>query len=495
MKVVFRVDASSQLGFGHLMRCLTLANSLAQCGVECIFICREMSGFQPDKIESQGYRLYYLTAQSNSDETGDAQATLEILTTLTPSWLIVDHYHLNSEWQHTIKQGGGLAHTKLMVIDDLCRPAPYADLLLDQSLGRQDTDYKHLPAECKLALGVDYTLLNAAFIEQRAAAEAKRRHFAHRELLVSIGATDPLNLTQLVIDGLAYLSTEIYPKVTIVLSKSAPYLNHVELAIAQQHNRNIILIKDATNMASLMLNADFAIGACGTSSWERACLGLPCLSFVSADNQVFISQSMHKAGLCQLVDADISPQQLAQQLTLTSQPDIAKAMSQAGFNMISGQGCQRLVTTLFKSSPLEVKLRTFLASDEAQIFQWQQAPNIRQFARTPTPPTWPEHHRWFQKMMHNDDHNYIIQWNGLPCGLIRLTPQVEDWEVSILIAQAFHGIGIASRALTELQCKHPVVMTAEISPMNKASIKLFLQAGFYPISSDQYRYSGDKLNA
>ncbi|MDO6528295.1 DUF354 domain-containing protein, partial [Motilimonas sp. 1_MG-2023] len=85
-----------------------------------------------------------------------------------------------------------------------------------------------------------------------------------------------------------------------------PYLNHVELAIAQQHNRNIILINDATNMASLMLNADLAIGACGTSSWERACLGLPCLSFVSAFNHVFISLSLHKEGLCQLVDADIS---------------------------------------------------------------------------------------------------------------------------------------------------------------------------------------------
>ncbi len=246
-------------------------------------------------------------------------------------------------------------------------------------------------------------------------------------------------------------------------------------------------------MAQLMLSADFAIGACGTTSWERACLGLPSISFVVASNQQYLGHALSQYHLCQVLPASTSSQALASQLLKSSQKTLAKAMSQAGFDLVDGLGTTRVIAQMLKRLSAKVTLRTFRASDMPQIYSWQQAPQIRQYARTPTAPTWDEHQAWFQRMLTSEDHNYIIEWHARPAGMIRLTENSPDeWEVSILVAKDYHGLGIASHALKLLQQSHKVNMLAEIDPQNNPSINLFTRAGFVAISDRHYRYTGVK---
>ena len=132
MKVTFRTDASIQIGTGHVMRCLTLANELTRQGHECWFVCREHLGHLGDLIVSQGHGLTLFPVRKNhlppeqdtaSDDYAlwlgvpwqeDARQTLDVISPLKPDWLVVDHYALDTQWESTLASAVG----DIMAIDD-----------------------------------------------------------------------------------------------------------------------------------------------------------------------------------------------------------------------------------------------------------------------------------------------------------------------------------------------------------------------------------------
>ncbi len=174
MRVVFRVDASLQMGTGHVMRCLTLALVLKENGVDVRFICRKHKGNLIDKIRSNGFNVHELEllveievdnrlAHSQwlgATQQQDADDCINILKVEKTNWIIVDHYALDEQWQKRIK----LYCKKLMVIDDLADRKHQCDVLLDQTFGRQQKDYLALtPEGCELLLGSQYALLRSEF--------------------------------------------------------------------------------------------------------------------------------------------------------------------------------------------------------------------------------------------------------------------------------------------------------------------------------------------
>ncbi|MFO6421851.1 UDP-2,4-diacetamido-2,4,6-trideoxy-beta-L-altropyranose hydrolase [Motilimonas sp. KMU-193] len=493
MNCLFRVDASNEIGFGHLMRCLTLAKQLAKYQIESHFYCKQSDSFDTNMLSNAGFTVHLIQEGDQLDERQDALNTLALIKRITPIWVILDNYQLGSIWQAALGSELPAINCKLLVIDDLCRPIAYADLLLDQSLGRQQQDYTSSVKGCDFAVGINYALLREQFLQRVASAKQKRKSLTSRHLLVSIGATDPLQLTLKVLASLNQLPASLFPKVTVILSRHAPHYQQVDQLITSQKLRNISLLSEVEEMAEYMLQADFAIGACGTSSWERACLGLPSICFVVADNQRYLSKALMQYGLCYIADAGITAQALTSQIQQVANSPERLMMSQHGFELVDGKGTQRLAIMMLKqSAPGLVSLRPFCSADMEVVYQWQQVPEIRQFARTPRAPSWEEHQAWFKNMLENQDNNYIIEWNRQACGVIRLsaTAQPSQWEVSILVALDFHGLGVASKALAALQTKHNVTMIAEISPNNQASIRLFTRAGFTQTSSRIYQYNG-----
>jgi UDP-2,4-diacetamido-2,4,6-trideoxy-beta-L-altropyranose hydrolase len=305
MNVIFRVDASVHIGTGHVMRCLTLAKSLKDRGAEVNFICRKHDGNLIDKIIIEGFNVFELeclsekkveTKQSYSYFLGvtqeqDAIDCKYILQLIKVDLLIVDHYALDEEW-HQCLNGH---YSQLMVIDDLADRKFQCNILLNQNLGATLEEYKdRLPNKCQLLIGCDYGLLRPEFLQLRARALYKRKYTNSIDsILISMGGSDFENIT---FDVIKNINNSL--EIVVILGASSP---HIDMIRNYAVDKNITVLTDVDNMADLMVDADLAIGAGGSTSWERCCLGLPTLLYVTADNQKDVAVNLEKNGAVKIV--------------------------------------------------------------------------------------------------------------------------------------------------------------------------------------------------
>lgn len=330
--VTFRTDASLQIGTGHVMRCLTLADALAARGTQCQFICRAHEGNLIEFICGKGYEVHSLPAGAIAGESStgfnayapdlthshwlgatqgqDAEACASILATQHPDWLIVDHYGLDACWEHSLAPH----YRKLMVIDDLADRPHSCDLLLDQNLGRKPQDYGALvPAHCQLLIGPHFALLRPEFSAvrpyslQRRDAQPTLRH-----LLITMGGVDQPNATGHVLQALKTCFLPQESRITVVMGLTAPWLQDVRELAAQMPWPTEVVI-NVNNMAQRMADSDLAIGAAGSTSWERSCLGLPTLIVVLAKNQQSGAQALEAEHAARLIG---SVSDIAKQLPL-----------------------------------------------------------------------------------------------------------------------------------------------------------------------------------
>lgn len=313
MTVVFRADASLEIGTGHVMRCLTLAEALKAKGAECHFLCREHLGHLSDAIEARGFPVYRLP-MSDAEPFGvaaheagelahaawlgaswqqDAAASRPLLKQLSPDWLVVDHYALDARWEAAVLPG---PKTRLLVIDDLADRPHRADLLLDQNLGRKAEDYTSLvPAHCRVLVGPQHALLRPEFAELRDVSLARRQHGSLKRLLITLGGVDKDNATGRVLEALKGCELPADLEITVVMGAAAPWQDAVRAQAAELPWATEVVV-NVSDMGQRMAEADLAIGAAGSTSWERCCLGLPTLILVLADNQQPIAQRLHEAG-------------------------------------------------------------------------------------------------------------------------------------------------------------------------------------------------------
>ena len=322
MRIALRADASLQIGTGHVMRCLTLANALAARGADCEFICRAHKGNLIDFIRGKGYVAHSLPVahEASSASTGpgsadstpnlahshwlgatqaeDAEACAPILSAHRPDWLIVDHYALDARWERALAPH----YRKLMVIDDLADRPHACDLLLDQTFGRDAADYRPLvPASCRLLCGSQYALLRPEFAALRPYSLQRRaRRPALRELLITLGGVDKDNVTSQVLEALRACPLSASCRITVVMGTTAPWLGEVRTQAQGMPWPTRVLV-GVSDMARLITDSDWAIGAAGSTSWERCCLGLPAIVLVLADNQIESSKALHAAGLAVVI--------------------------------------------------------------------------------------------------------------------------------------------------------------------------------------------------
>jgi UDP-2,4-diacetamido-2,4,6-trideoxy-beta-L-altropyranose hydrolase/UDP-4-amino-4,6-dideoxy-N-acetyl-beta-L-altrosamine N-acetyltransferase len=311
MKVVFRVDSSLKMGTGHVMRCLTLAKILKESGVNVEFICRQHEGSLVKKIRSNGFNVYELgllegvefdsklshTHWLGATQQQDADDCIEILKSAKTNWLIVDHYALDEDWQRKLKP----YYDKLMVIDDLADRKHLCDLLLDQTFGRQTCDYEPLvPTDCELLLGSQYALLRPEFSKWRAYSIERRSKPEFKSLLINMGGVDVDNVTGQVLQELRACNLPNDINITIVMGESAPHLEDVRVVTAAFLYKTEVKV-GVDNMAEIMANTDIVIGAAGSTTWERCCLGLPTIQIVIAKNQMFLAETLARHHVIKLL--------------------------------------------------------------------------------------------------------------------------------------------------------------------------------------------------
>lgn len=332
--IVFRADAGLSIGNGHVMRCLTLADALAARGARCIFVSRRDGGHLNDGIRRRGFEVVELPAEVNPMQ--DAKQTAAALAGVRADWLVVDHYGLDIEWEQAVLT----QDLRLMVIDDLADRPHLCHLLLDQNLGRQRDDYvRHLPAGCSLLTGPPYALVRPAFAERRQASLRRRESGDGRHLLVALGGVDQCNVTGAVLQALMSCTLPPDGRVTVVLGPHAPWIDDVRVATARFPSLCELRV-DVADMSLLMAEADLAIGAAGSSAWERCTLGLPALLLLLAENQREASKALDACRAGRLLG---SPADLRQALSEAALPATLRAMSQAAAEVTDGLGAQRVV--------------------------------------------------------------------------------------------------------------------------------------------------------
>lgn len=298
LRVVFRADASVEIGTGHVMRCLTLADALRADGATCRFLCRAHAGHLLELIAARGHEAVALplheTGRLASDSALPAHAhwlgtdwgtdvvdSRAALGGAVVDWLVVDHYALDRHWEAALRPNC----RRLFAIDDLADRPHNCDLLLDQNLGRRAEDYRDLlPAGAQTLIGPAYALLRPEFAALRGESLERRAQPEFRQLLITMGGVDKDNATGAVLDALADCTLPADLRITVVLGPQAPALFRVrERATTLPWHTEVRV--GVTDMAALMTNADLAIGSGGGGTWERLFMGLPTLVIPIADNQ------------------------------------------------------------------------------------------------------------------------------------------------------------------------------------------------------------------
>lgn len=306
MRFAFRVDASVQIGSGHVMRCLTLADALRERGGDVLFISREHDGNLNDLISTKGHTLCRLPAPDEQSEVldwnrhaewlgvlwqQDAKETLDAIETFAGKcdWLVVDHYALDFQWEEKMRP---LAE-KIMVIDDLADRQHDCDLLLDQNFCiDQNERYSDLtPKHCEKLLGPAFAMLRPEFLAARN--NMRERTGNVKRILVFMGGSDPKNFTGKVLESLTQLNHFCF-QVDLVVGKQSPHRQ--SLKDYCERIPNFQWYENVENMADLMVQADFAIGGGGTTTWERCALQLPTIIVSLAANQSPIAQAIADQG-------------------------------------------------------------------------------------------------------------------------------------------------------------------------------------------------------
>jgi UDP-2,4-diacetamido-2,4,6-trideoxy-beta-L-altropyranose hydrolase len=364
MNVAFRVDASREIGAGHVMRCLSLADALRRRGAGTLFVCRDHSGHLADRIRGSGHRVELLglhaprrttvrTGQRMPDhETWlgaawdeDAEDTIRTLSSRLMDWVVIDHYGVDARWEAKVRSALGAG---IMVIDGQADRSHDCDVLLDQTYSAAGTTRWTglVPTRCRLFVGPGYSLLRPEFVAARRA--LRRRDGIVRRLLIAFGGIDEPNAT-----GMALQVVDAQKRtgvaIDVVAGEGNPHGS--ELAACCRPMAHVTLHVQPPDIAGLMAAADLAIGAGGTMMWERCYLGLPTIVVAIARNQIEASKSLHAAGAGLFVgsmgDAGItSALQDAVRLALED-PDMLRAV---------GLSAYRLMETPTAETPIDVML-------------------------------------------------------------------------------------------------------------------------------------------
>ncbi|GAB4058715.1 UDP-2,4-diacetamido-2,4,6-trideoxy-beta-L-altropyranose hydrolase [Uliginosibacterium sediminicola] len=323
MKIRIRADASAQIGHGHVMRCLALAQALRERGAEVVFHSRPLVGNAFAAIEQAGFAVQSLQREG-----------------VLPAcdWLIVDHYGLEAQWERA-QRGNAKS---IFVIDDLAGRWHDCDLFLDQNLAAARREAS-VPERCRQLLGPRYALLRRAFAEARV--QLAPRSGKIERVLVCLGGGDPDNVTGQIVA----LISAAFPQLVldVVVGAASPHIDTLRQRWA--HDPQVRLGVAVDTMAVWMRDADFFIGASGSMSWERAVLSLPGIMLSLAENQRPIAQAIDAAG----AGIDLGSAQdfqaarlLACMRELLATPDRVQAMSMQMGQLCDGDGAVRVAAAI-----------------------------------------------------------------------------------------------------------------------------------------------------
>jgi UDP-2,4-diacetamido-2,4,6-trideoxy-beta-L-altropyranose hydrolase len=502
MNIAFRVDASAQIGTGHLVRCLTLANALQSLGARATFVCRHITPFLTTKLAEAGHKLVTLPAAPAAAGSGDYAAWLgtsqsqDLADTTTAlkgddwDWLVVDHYALDAEWEKAVRP---LCRT-LMVVDDLANRSHDCDVLLDQNLTLSIDRYKYLvPASCRRFEGPAYALLRPEF---RQARDKPARDPANHRLNIFFGGTDPYGATVKALNAIAAIPNRGFAVDVIAGTDNS---RREEISRRSEGLAGSVLYVQPSSMAALFSRATLALGAGGTTSWERCCVGLPAVIISVAQNQRGGSAALARARAAINLGPleELCPVKLSDlMLRLLNRPRLLAAMGRRASSLVDGRGTERIAIFLMQNN---ITLSLAVMEDAELTWAWRNHPLTRKFFHDPAPIAWNHHQDWWQRSLDLPARSLLIARCGAQkIGVMRFDYHDREALVSIYLDPALTGMGVGKTVLMAgsrwLRHHRPDIIRerAEILPENLRSRRSFELAGYHQIDGKNWvRSVGD----
>lgn len=295
MKIAFRTDASPEIGTGHLMRCLTLADALRSYSHFVQFICKTTESGIISLVRQKGFKLLEISLAEEAREEVDAAATQDILERHPCDWMVVDHYGLHETWQKQVRS----CASYIMAIDDLSRNHD-VDLLLDQNYkARPDDRYENLTRHGSIVLlGPEFALVRPEFAAVRDVSLQRRGGTSPKNLLISLGGGDTFHATMKVLKGVKTSHCK-FDRIDVVVGIGCPGIEELSSTISCIDGA--LLHVQTTEMAGLMSTADLAILAGGSTTWEKCVVGLPSLVVTLSEDQKSIAAELANIGVHHLL--------------------------------------------------------------------------------------------------------------------------------------------------------------------------------------------------
>lgn len=484
--VVMRADASPLLGTGHIKRCLSIAESLRARDAQVHFVTRPHGDYSTRLLENRGIQIHSISTPASESQQSDAAAMKSVFASLgnAPDWLIVDHYGLDERWERELRPG---VHG-ILAIDDLADRMHDVDALVDPNL-YEDPERRYrdkVPAHCRLMLGPRYAVMREEFRRARTGAVARTGKIS-RVLVFFGGGPLAATCTRAAVEALSDIG---FRDVAVDVVFQADERDRAAIEGACRA-RGYFLHHATDRMAELMSTADFAIGAGGTTLWERCCLGLPCLTFALAENQKQQVWDAAAAGI--LITSDTRPDDSASLSRalhgLRGNPGQVAAVSRRAMAVVDARGTERLMRTLGFTS---VRVRVAVAADAGPMLEWRNDLAVRQASRNVAPIDRATHQVWFDSTLADPDRLLLIgELNGRPVGVVRFDIDARAAEVSIYLVEGAAGRGLGADLLCAAEkCligARPDVRAihAEVLADNPPSHSLFANSG-YRLSQSTY---------
>lgn len=508
-----RTDASPQIGTGHVMRCLALAQAWTKTGGAVHFVCANITPSLEERLVSEGFQIHKIKTtpgsiddaaqtcsvaracvsppnndQPTTNNSPSHQSSTYQLITCRPHqptnpsthqlapinhqpcpWIIADGYHFGAEYQRAVKRAG----YNLLLFDDYGHASHYcADLVLNQNLHASEALYKSREPYTQLLLGTKYVQLRQEFLAYR----GWKREIPEiaRKVLVTLGGADPDNVTEKVMLALQGLDVEA----RVIVGGSNPHLPQLQSAAKELSQCELIV--DAKNMPELMVWADVAVAAGGTTSWELAFFGVPSLILVLADNQRQVAAVLHDQGIFKATGIENLHHNLQ---AILQDKALRDNSSRTAKRLVDGSGGARVVTQM---NAKLLKLRHVNEGDCRQLWEWANDPVVRGTAIDGHQIAWDEHVQWFSSRLKSRNSVIYIATDARlgNLGQIRFEWDNDgeaevDVSIDPKLRRRYLGASLIRAGTEKLFFEREVnTIRAFIKPENAASRRAFGLAGF-----------------
>jgi UDP-2,4-diacetamido-2,4,6-trideoxy-beta-L-altropyranose hydrolase len=473
-QIVIRADASSQIGTGHVMRCLALAHVARTRGMTVSFVCAELPEALEDRLLDAGCTFHRIGVIPGSLE--DAERTSSLAR--GSRWLLLDGYRFDDAFEAKLKANLEISGTRILAFDDEgLQSHARVDAILNQNHGAEQFAPNYSSSAIHL-LGSRFALLRPEFLAWQTWERPTPERISR--ILVTFGGSDLGNHSLEVLQALeAGFPAPL--EIRVIVGAANRHLETLKLFAVTSHHQ-IKLCQNVVDMPAMLAWAEFAISGAGSTVWELAFMNLPALIAIVAQNQLELATAMDGVAGMQNLGWITELDQTA--LAKTIQDAMARASSpNSGRQLIDGFGAERVLAHLEND---ELWLRSAKPSDARQVWLWANDPEVRLVSFNSNPIPWESHQPWFTRKLEDDSSVLLIACkleDDAPFGLIRFDLESGEAVVSVMLDSQSRGHGLGSRVLERatqrlFATREVTTVRAYIKTDNSRSHRAFARAGY-----------------